>query len=97
MRRFDAYSMCCGERCQAACTTYSRLSMSPSTYLCVGDIRAIVQDNVSSSSERNHFGMKFGIFLLSCDDTLFSSITFRKYRGVANILHEIVVLFFSKQ
>jgi hypothetical protein len=29
------------EQSQAACTTYSRLSMSPSIYLCVGDIRAI--------------------------------------------------------
>jgi hypothetical protein len=40
--RFDAY----GQRCQAACTTYSRLSMSPSIYLCVGDIRAIVQTDL---------------------------------------------------
>jgi hypothetical protein len=39
--RFDAYSVWCGKRCQAACTTYSRLSMSPSMYLCVGDIQAI--------------------------------------------------------
>jgi hypothetical protein len=42
--RFDAYSVWCGQRCQAACTTTCfRLSMSPSIYLCVvGDIRAIV-------------------------------------------------------
>jgi hypothetical protein len=42
--RFDAYSVWCGQRRQAACTTYSRLSMSPSFHLlqCVGDIRAIV-------------------------------------------------------
>jgi Mg2+/citrate symporter len=41
--RFDAYSVWCGQRSQAACaTTYSRLSMSPSIFLCVGDIRAIV-------------------------------------------------------
>jgi hypothetical protein len=42
--RFDVYSVWCGQRCQAACTTYPRfMSMSPSIYLCVvGDIRAIV-------------------------------------------------------
>jgi hypothetical protein len=40
--RFDAYSVWCDQLCQAACTTCSRLSMSPSIYLCVGDIRAIV-------------------------------------------------------
>jgi hypothetical protein len=40
--RFDAYGAWCGQRCQAACTTCSRLSMSPSIYLCVGDIRAIM-------------------------------------------------------
>jgi hypothetical protein len=37
--RFDAYSVWCG---QAACTTYSWLSMRPNIYLCVGDIRVIV-------------------------------------------------------
>jgi hypothetical protein len=41
--RFNAYSVWRGQRCQAACTTYPRLLsvMSPSIYLCVGDIRAI--------------------------------------------------------
>jgi hypothetical protein len=46
---FDAYSVWCGQRCQqAACTTYSRLSMSPSIYLCVGHIRAIIVNRLAA-------------------------------------------------
>jgi hypothetical protein len=51
--RFDAYSVWCGQRCQAACTTCSRLSMSPSIYLCVGDIRAIVNRLAAGEPDSN--------------------------------------------